>query len=138
MFRKWSALKLNKALKCSHFKAFWYAGRDSPLNYRKVHWTFLPIAALNAPLLEFVSSPYNPNQKNTKHPKGYLMFLVRWKGLEPPTYWFVEWLGSLNIALSYEFGGIVQTFWRTFYIWRSSALFSRFPLWSKLWSENDN
>jgi hypothetical protein len=113
-----------------------YTVRDSLLNYRKVHRTFLPIAALFAPLLEFVSSPKNKN--NLLNTDVFNRLLVRWKGLEPPTYWFVEWLGSMNIALSYEFGGIVKTFWRTFYVWRSSALFSRFPLWSKLWSENDN
>ena len=54
--------------------------------------------------------------KNSPFSSKMGCFLVRRKGLEPPTYWFVEWLGSLNIALSYEFGGIVQTFWRTFYV----------------------
>ena len=36
------------------------------------------------------SSPYNPkNNKKSKVDKSTLDFLVRWKGLEPPTYWFV-------------------------------------------------
>lgn len=57
-------------------------------------------------------------KKQKKKPKTAktVFGLARRKGLEPLTYWFVEWLGSLNIALSYEFGGIVQTFWRTFYV----------------------
>ena len=43
----------------------YYERRDFLLSYRKVHWTFLPIAALTAPLLEFVSSPVK--KKNSKH-----------------------------------------------------------------------
>ncbi len=41
-------------------------------------------------------SQYN---KNEEHPKGHSSFLVRWKGLEPPTYWFVA---SHSIQLSYQ------------------------------------
>ena len=79
-------------------------------------------------------SPFcTPKQK---HPHWSAFVLARCKGLEPLTYWFVEWLGSLNVARSCKFGAIVQTFWRAFYIWRSSALLSRFPLWSKLWSKH--
>ena len=37
--------------------------------------------------------------KNSRHPNGYLEFLVRRKGLEPPTYWFVA---SHSIQLSYR------------------------------------
>ena len=36
------------------------------------------------------SSPYNPkNNKKAIRYKYLMAFLVRWKGLEPPTYWFV-------------------------------------------------
>ena len=46
------------------------------------------------------SSPYNPkNNKKSKVDKSTLDFLVRWKGLEPPTYWFVA---SHSIQLSYQ------------------------------------
>ena len=37
--------------------------------------------------------------KKSRYPNGYLDFLVRRKGLEPPTYWFVA---SHSIQLSYR------------------------------------
>lgn len=46
------------------------------------------------------SSPYNPkNNKKAIRYKYLMAFLVRWKGLEPPTYWFVA---SHSIQLSYQ------------------------------------
>ena len=46
------------------------------------------------------SSPYNPKNNKKAIRYEYLMaFLVRWKGLEPPTYWFVA---SHSIQLSYQ------------------------------------
>jgi hypothetical protein len=55
----------------------------SPLNYRKVHWTFLPIGAHSARLLEFVSSPKKYRKKG--YHKGILYFLAPLAGLEPAT-----------------------------------------------------
>ena len=46
------------------------------------------------------SSPYNPkNNKKAIRYKYLMAFLVRWKGLEPPTYWLVA---SHSIQLSYQ------------------------------------
>ena len=46
------------------------------------------------------SSPYNPkNNKKAIRYKYLMAFLVRRKGLEPPTYWFVA---SHSIQLSYR------------------------------------
>ena len=39
------------------------------------------------------------HNKNEEHSKEHSSFLVRWKGLEPPTYWFVA---SHSIQLSYQ------------------------------------
>ena len=45
------------------------------------------------------SSPYNQKIKIAKQIFIYFAILVRWKGLEPPTYWFVA---SHSIQLSYQ------------------------------------
>ena len=50
---------------------------------------------------KLVSSPCHMN--NTEHPNGHSVLLVRRKGLEPPTYWFVEWLKVLKCALLSRF-----------------------------------
>ena len=53
------------------------------------------------------SSPYNPkNNKKSKVDKSTLDFLVRWKGLEPPTYWFV----AAKIWLKYSKYGYFKPF----------------------------
>ena len=35
------------------------------------------------------SRTLSQHNKNEEHSKEHSSFLVRWKGLEPPTYWFV-------------------------------------------------
>ena len=53
------------------------------------------------------SSPYNPkNNKKSKVDKSTLDFLVRWKGLEPPTYWFV----AAWICIKYAENGCFKPF----------------------------
>ena len=47
---------------------------------------------------EYSRTPSQHN-KNEEHSKEHSSFLVRWKGLEPPTYWFVA---SHSIQLSYQ------------------------------------
>ena len=45
------------------------------------------------------SRTLSQHNKNEEHSKEHSSFLVRWKGLEPPTYWFVA---SHSIQLSYQ------------------------------------
>ena len=45
--------------------------------------------ALWGPRKKECSRTLSQHNKNEEHPKGHSSFLVRWKGLEPPTYWFV-------------------------------------------------
>ena len=53
------------------------------------------------------SSPYNPkNNKKAIRYKYLMAFLVRWKGLEPPTYWFV----AVWICIKYAENGCFKPF----------------------------
>ena len=65
----------------------WRAVGDSPLNYRKLHRSFLPISLPAAAFLEFVSRPRKRTSK----------ILARCGGLEPPAYCLE---GSCSIQLS--------------------------------------
>ncbi len=51
--------------------SFWRRRWDSPLSYRKLHWSFLPIGSHTASLLEFVS---HPTSKNKNTPEGVFFF----------------------------------------------------------------
>ena len=54
-----------------------YRRLDSLLNYRKLPRSFLPIAALNAPLLEFVSNPATSTEKTKTTRMGSFSFWRR-------------------------------------------------------------
>ena len=69
----------------------WYAGRDS--------FAFSPVVKIedrtsvctgapNLPLANWILmfEPHLRIKRKTIIPKGIMVFLVRWKGLEPPTY----------------------------------------------------
>ena len=78
---------------------FWYA--VGPVTqYRKVHRTFLPNFFASLKIWTLVFESLQPEIiKIAKQINIYFAILVRWKGLEPPTYWFVA---SHSIQLSYQ------------------------------------
>ena len=78
---------------------FWYA--VGPVTqYRKVHRTFLPNFFASLKIWTLVFESLQPEIiKIAKQINIYFAILVRWKGLEPPTYWFVA---SHSIQLSYR------------------------------------
>ena len=45
------------------------------------------------------SRTLSQHNKNEEHSKEHSSFLVRWKGLEPPTYWFVVIEKSLDYTI---------------------------------------
>ena len=74
----------------------WCAGRDSPsLPGANTDWPCLErkaLAAKNSVPHCFIdaatltgSRPFITKKQKTRHPKGYRICLVRWKGLEPLT-----------------------------------------------------
>ena len=68
---------------------FWYA--VGPVTqYRKVHRTFLPNFFASLKIWTLVFESLQPVIiKIAKQIFICFAILVRWKGLEPPTYWFV-------------------------------------------------
>ena len=58
----------------------------------------LPYSSASVFVYGVLRTPSQHN-KNEEHSKEHSSFLVRWKGLEPPTYWFVA---SHSIQLSYQ------------------------------------
>lgn len=78
---------------------FWYA--VGPVTqYRKVHRTFLPNFFALLKIWTLVFESLQPKTiKIAKQINICFAILVRWKGLEPPTYWFVA---SHSIQLSYQ------------------------------------
>ena len=52
------------------------------------------------------SRTLSQHNKNEEHSKEHSSFLVRWKGLEPPTYWFV----AAKIWLKYSKYGYFKPF----------------------------
>lgn len=78
---------------------FWYA--VGPVTqYRKVHRTFLPNFFASLKIWTLVFESLQPVIiKIAKQIFICFAILVRWKGLEPPTYWFVA---SHSIQLSYQ------------------------------------
>ena len=91
---------------------FWYAGRDFVKTHSVVkakckhlptitsYVSPLPTKSLTlwGPRNKEYSRTLSQHNKNEEHSKEHSSFLVRWKGLEPPTYWFVA---SHSIQLSY-------------------------------------
>ena len=68
--------------------------------YRKVHRTFLPNFFALLKIWTLVFESLQPKTiKIAKQINICFAILVRWKGLEPPTYWFVA---SHSIQLSYR------------------------------------
>ena len=68
----------------------------SPTEMRGISVPGSPLFAENSPAGCFLnaktltgSNPYNPISKNTEVTKVTSVFLVRRKGFEPPTFWFV-------------------------------------------------
>ena len=91
--------------------------------YRKLHRSFLPNFRQNASIhAKFGATCSNPilYKTNPKQAKACLGLLVRRKGFEPPTFWFV----ALPITIKYTKNGD----FRAFRVCKKIAVFSFRPL----------